>query len=159
MRKYRVMLACLSLLWFTALSPEAVRSVKAGAQDPAPAAQAQPAAAAAPATPAGALVNRYCVTCHNRKVAVNGTNANLHLDEADQVNVANSAEIWEKVIVKLRMRSMPPQGNRRPENAQYDTVVKYLETELDKAASLKPNPGQLGMHRLNRVEYGNSVRD
>src|SRR6185436_13663552 len=100
MRKYRVVLACLSLLWFAALSPEAVRSLKAGAQDPAPAAQAPaaaPAAAATPATPAGQLVTRYCVTCHNKKLAVNGTNADLHLDEADQVNIGNSPEIWEKV--------------------------------------------------------------
>jgi mono/diheme cytochrome c family protein len=162
MRKFRAMLACLSLLWFAALSPEAVRSLQAGAQQPAPAAQAQPAAAAAPATPAtpaGELVNRYCVTCHNKKLAVNGTNADLHLDEADQVNIGNSAEVWEKVIVKLRMKAMPPPGNRRPDSDTYAKVVSYLETELDKAAAARPDPGQLGMHRLNRVEYANSVRD
>src|SRR5688500_12627874 len=102
MRKYRGMLAGLSLLWFAALSPEAVRSVQAGAQAPAQARPATPAAApAATATPAADLVGRYCVSCHNKKLAVGGVNADLHLDAADPVNVGNSAEVWEKVIVKL----------------------------------------------------------
>ena len=187
MRKYRVLITCVSLLWLGAVSPAVVRSLKAQTPAPTPAVtrrapaaatpavsrQAQPAAttpaapapaaaaAAAPATPtpAGDLVGRYCVTCHNQRVAVNGINAGLQLDKADSTNPANSAEIWEKVIVKLRMRSMPPPGNRRPEAAGYDAVVNYLETELDKAAKAKPDPGRAGMHRLNRVEYANVVKD
>src|ERR1700677_4251687 len=70
-------------------------------------------------TPAGELVNRYCVSCHNQKLKT----ANLMLDRADSEHVANSAEAWEKVIVKLRSRAMPPPGMPRPDNATYDLVA------------------------------------
>src|SRR5580700_9907475 len=73
----------------------------------------------APATPAAALVNQYCVSCHNRRLKT----ANLMLDRADSVNPANSAEAWEKVIVKLRSRAMPPPGLPHPDNATYDAVA------------------------------------
>src|SRR6185369_14078072 len=75
------------------------------------------------ATPAGELVNKYCVGCHNQKVKTAG----LALDRADSVNVGNSAEAWEKVIVKLRSRAMPPPGLPRPDNATYDSVAGWLE--------------------------------
>ncbi len=65
------------------------------------------------------LVNKYCVSCHNQKLKT----ANLMLDRADSENVANSAETWEKVIVKLRSRAMPPAGMPRPDNATYDSVA------------------------------------
>src|SRR5207237_6960895 len=69
-------------------------------------------------------------------------------------------EIWEKVVVKLRSRAMPPPGIRRPENATYDAVAMWLETALDRAASAHPNPGRPAtLHRLNRTEYANAVRD
>ena len=72
----------------------------------------------------------------------------------------SSAEAWEKVIVKLRSRAMPPPGIRRPDNAAYDAVAGWLETELDRAAASHPNPGRpAGLHRLNRTEYANAVRD
>ena len=126
---------------------------------PAAGSQTLSAIAADPATPPEALVGRYCVSCHNEKVAVNGVNAGLHLDKADAKQVANSAEVWEKVIVKLRTRSMPPPGNRRPDSATYDAVVSWLETELDGAAEREPNPGRSVLRRLNRLEYANAVRD
>src|SRR5207342_2999817 len=67
---------------------------------------------------------------------------------------------WEKVVVKLRSRSMPPPGSRRPDNATYDEVAAWLETELDRAAVSDPNPGRPSeLHRLNRTEYANAVRD
>ena len=81
--------------------------------------QAPAPAAAAPTTPARELVNKYCVTCHNQKLKT----ANLMLDAADAVHVSNSAETWEKVIVKLRSRSMPPPRLPRPDNATYDAVA------------------------------------
>ena len=72
----------------------------------------------------------------------------------------NSAETWEKVIVKLRSRSMPPPGIRRPDNATYDAVADWLESELDRAAAAHVNPGRpAALHRLNRTEYANAVRD
>ena len=86
--------------------------------------------------------------------------ANLLLDKADAEQVFNSAETWEKVVVKLRSRAMPPSGRRRPDNATYDAVAAWLETELDRAAVAHPNPGRpADLHRLNRTEYANAVRD
>ncbi len=105
----------------------------------------------APTPPARELVTKYCVSCHNQKLRT----ANLVLDGA-----SNSAETWEKVIVKLRSRSMPPPGIRRPDNATYDAVADSLESELDRAAAAHVNPGRTAsLHRLNRTEYANAVRD
>ena len=109
-----------------------------------------------PPAPARALVTQYCVSCHNQKT----NTANLKLDQVDADHVANSAETWEKVIVKLRSRSMPPPGIRRPDNATYDTVAGWLESELDRAAAANVNPGRVAsLHRLNRTEYAHAVRD
>jgi mono/diheme cytochrome c family protein len=107
-------------------------------------------------TPAGALVNQYCVTCHNQKLKT----ANLLLDRADSRNVVNSAEAWEKVVAKLRSRAMPPPGMPRPDNATYDSVAGWLESQIDSAAATHVNPGRTAsLHRLNRAEYANAVRD
>ena len=82
------------------------------------------------------------------------------LDQADSQNVFNSAETWEKVIVQLRTRSMPPSGRQRPDSAGYDAAAAWLEAELDRAAQANPNPGRpADLHRLNRTEYANAVRD
>src|SRR5215468_7885953 len=102
------------------------------------------------------FVTTYCVTCHNDRVKT----ASLTLEKADTEHVFNSSEIWEKVIVKLRTRSMPPAGNRRPDNTTYDAVASLLETELDRAAAAHVNPGRpANLHRLNRTEYANAVRN
>ena len=108
------------------------------------------------ATPAGDLVNQYCVSCHNQKLKT----ANLMLDRADSANPANSAEAWEKVIVKLRNRAMPPPGMPHPDNATYDAVANWLEAGIDRAAAANVNPGRTAsLHRLNRAEFANAVRD
>src|SRR5579863_4678874 len=108
------------------------------------------------ATPAADLVNKYCVSCHNQKLKT----ANLMLDRADSAYPANSAEAWEKVVVKLRSRAMPPPGMPRPDNATYDSVADWLEAEIDRAAASHPNPGRTAsLHRLNRAEYADAVRD
>ncbi|MBV9507093.1 MAG: DUF1592 domain-containing protein [Acidobacteriia bacterium] len=118
--------------------------------------QASAPAGKSPATPARELVSNYCVSCHNEKLKT----ANLALDHIDAEHVANSAESWEKVIVKLRSRAMPPTGIRRPDNATYDRVAEWLESELDRAAAARVNAGRsAGLHRLNRAEYANAVRD
>jgi mono/diheme cytochrome c family protein len=112
--------------------------------------------AAASGTPARELVARYCITCHNEKLR----SANLLLDKADAEQVSHSSETWEKVIAKLRTRAMPPPGSRRPDDATYDAVAAWLETELDRAAAARPNPGRpADLHRLNRTEYANAIRD
>ena len=105
--------------------------------------------------PARELVSKYCVSCHNERLKT----ANLLLDKADD-EIANASDTWEKVVVQLRGRSMPPSNMPRPENATYDAVASWLENELDRAAAARPNPGRpAGLHRLNRTEYANAVRD
>jgi mono/diheme cytochrome c family protein len=108
------------------------------------------------ASPARQLVGKYCVTCHNERLKT----ANLLLDKADADRVGSSPDTWEKVIVQLRSRAMPPVNLPRPDNATYDAVALWLETELDRAAAARPNPGRpAALHRLNRTEYANAVRD
>jgi hypothetical protein len=116
-----------------------------------------PALTAQPqSTPAANLVNKYCVSCHNQKAKIAG----LTLDTADKTNPAASGETWERVIVKLRSRAMPPPGMPRPDNATYDSVAGWLESELDRASAAHVNPGRIAsLHRLNRSEYANAVRD
>jgi mono/diheme cytochrome c family protein len=107
-------------------------------------------------SPAKALVSKYCVTCHNERLKTAG----LLLDKADAERVSNSAEIWEKVIVQLRGRAMPPSNMPRPDAATYEAAAIWLEGELDRAASARPDPGRpADLHRLNRTEYANAVRD
>ena len=107
-----------------------------------------------PTNPATAI-NRYCVTCHNQKLKTAG----LTLDQMNIEKVAEGAPVWEKVVQKLRTGAMPPPGAARPDNATYSSLAGYLETELDRAAAAKPNPGTPTIHRLNRAEYTNAVRD
>ena len=78
----------------------------------------------------------------------------------DLLNVSSGAEVWEKVLRKLRMGSMPPPGRPRPDQPTYHALVTWLETELDRAAVTRPNPGRTEpFHRLNRAEYQNAIRD
>jgi len=107
------------------------------------------------ASPHRALVNRYCVTCHNERLKT----ANLMLDKMDLDNVAAGAEVWEKVVRKLRTGAMPPSGMPRPEPAAYDAFATYLETALDGMAAANPQSGRTAVHRLNRAEYSNAIRD
>ena len=112
--------------------------------------------AAAAASPHRLLLNRYCVTCHNEKLRT----AELTLDQVDVENVSENAEVWEKVVRKLRTGQMPPAGMPRPDQATYDSFATYLETELDRAAAADPNPGRRpAVHRLNRAEYISAIRD
>jgi mono/diheme cytochrome c family protein len=114
------------------------------------------AANAATDNPARELANKYCVSCHNEKLKTAG----LALDRIDADNPYNSQETWEKVIVKLRSRAMPPPKLPRPDNATYDKVAAWLESEIDRAAAAHVNPGRsASLHRLNRREYANAVRD
>ena len=105
--------------------------------------------------PYRAVLNQYCVVCHNEQLRTGG----LVLSKLDVANVPEGAETWEKVIGKLRTRAMPPVGMPRPDKATYDAFATYLETSLDRAAAAKPNPGRVAIHRLNRAEYTNAVRD
>jgi mono/diheme cytochrome c family protein len=114
-----------------------------------------PSPSLSPAATQRAFLNRYCVTCHNEKL----NTAGLMLDKMDVENISEGAEAWEKVVGKLRTAAMPPAGLPRPDKAAFDSFATYLETALDKAAETKFNPGRPAIHRLNRAEYANAVRD
>ena len=118
-------------------------------------AQASTNPVSTPASEYRALLDRYCVTCHNGRLKTAG----LMLDEIDVSNPPGGAEVWEKVITKLRGRAMPPPNMRRPDNAALDAFATYLETAIDRAAAMHSNPGRPALHRLNRAEYVNAVRD
>ena len=106
--------------------------------------------------PPAAMLQQYCVTCHNERLKTAG----LVLDPGELSRVSSKPEVWEKVVRKLRSFSMPPAGSPRPDTATYDSAATYLETELDRAAAAKPNPGTVPpFHRLSRTEYQNAVRD
>ena len=101
------------------------------------------------------ILDKYCVTCHNQRLKTAG----LMLDNADLGQVPGKAETWEKVVRKLQARAMPPQGAPRPDEATYQRVLSWLEGQLDGAAEAHPHPGRPALHRLNRAEYANAVRD
>jgi len=101
-------------------------------------------------------VRRYCVTCHNDRLRT----AEFSLDGVDLSDLGGHAEEWEKVINKLRTRTMPPVGRPRPDIETYDALASWLESELDQYAAERPNPGRTeAFHRLNRAEYANAIRD
>ena len=106
-------------------------------------------------TPQRALLDRYCVTCHNERRRTGG----LALDVLDVTRVGKAPEVWERVALKLRGGMMPPAGRPRPGPAEYEGFRSWLETELDRAAESRLEPGRVPTHRLNRAEYANAVRD
>src|SRR5438094_2205725 len=101
------------------------------------------------------LIDQYCVTCHNQRAKTAG----LMLDKMDPAYVAQDREAWEKVVRKHRAGMMPPQGMPRPNDATYEALTVALENELDRAAAQKPKLSTPGMHRLNRTEYANAIRE
>lgn len=119
------------------------------------AAQARPSAAVVAGAPQRALLDQYCVTCHNEKLKTAG----LQLDKVDVGRVAANAEVLEKVVRKLRAGEMPPAGQPRPDRATLDGLAVSLETALDRAAAALPDPGRVASRRLNRAEYVNAIRD
>ena len=111
--------------------------------------------AAPPVSQQRALLDQYCVTCHNETLKT----ADLMLDKMDIGDVSEGAAEWEKVVRKIRTRQMPPPGMPRPGNAAYDSLAEYLEAELDRSAATDPNPGRPVIRRLNRTEYAYAIRD
>jgi mono/diheme cytochrome c family protein len=105
--------------------------------------------------PHAAVLTTYCVTCHNDRAR----SGELTLEHADLADVPKSAQLWEKVIRKVRAGMMPPAGMPRPDAATLDGFVGYLESSIDRAATAAPRPGRTALHRLNRAEYANAIRD
>ena len=122
---------------------------------PAPASQPARADAAAAIAAQRALLDKYCVTCHNDRVKT----ANFSLEGADLARVGEQAELWEKVVRKLRAGVMPPPDVPRPPLADYDGLRDWLESAIDRHAAGRVTPGAVVLHRLNRTEYANAIRD
>jgi hypothetical protein len=113
---------------------------------------------ALPPSPPRDVLDTYCVTCHTQRAKERGA-VPIALDNTDISNPAAHAELWEKVIRKLRAGVMPPPGSPRPSAADVQNLISSLESSLDRAAGAKPDPGRPLIHRLNRAEYANAVRD
>ncbi|MYH29686.1 MAG: DUF1592 domain-containing protein [Acidobacteria bacterium] len=146
MSRWRSVGGLVAAAWFVLLAPPAAGQTAASG----------PQAAPAEPSPLRPVLNRYCVGCHNDRLLT----ADLSLEAMDAVHVAGGAEVWEKVIRKLRSGAMPPPGRPRPDAAVVEDVLAWLEAELDGGAALDPDPGRTdSVHRLNRAEYRNAIRD
>ena len=149
----RTILAAAGLLVLVGLARvETAASAEASARQASStrSAQGSPSAVGAQGT-----IDRYCVTCHNPRMKAGG----LVLDALPVANAAREPETWEKVIRKVRTGMMPPAGAPRPDRASLDGLAATAETAIDRAAAAAPNPGAAALHRLNRTEYGNAIRD
>jgi len=114
-----------------------------------------PAVPQAAPVPDATFLKQYCVTCHNDRVKAGA----LTLASLDVAAVEGHADVWEKVVRKLRTGMMPPEGVPKPPAAARAAFTGALEASLDRAATRRPDPGTPALHRLNRVEYANAVRD
>jgi mono/diheme cytochrome c family protein len=118
-------------------------------------AQREPSVTPPSASEPRSVVSRYCISCHSTRLKTAG----LVLETLDLDKLPDDAEIWEKVVRKLRAGAMPPVGAPRPDAATSDALASWLENTLDRAAAAKPDPGRPALHRLNRAEYANAIRD
>jgi len=141
-----------SLVAFVALI--VVVSTTASSHATVAAAQAPAVQSSAPIAPR-ALLDTYCVTCHNQRTKTAG----LMFDTMDLAKLPEHGDVWEKTVRKLRGGMMPPPGVRRPDQASVDSMVSWLERSLDEAAAAHPNPGRVALHRLNRAEYAAAIED
>jgi Protein of unknown function (DUF1592)/Protein of unknown function (DUF1588)/Protein of unknown function (DUF1585)/Protein of unknown function (DUF1587)/Protein of unknown function (DUF1595)/Planctomycete cytochrome C len=121
----------------------------------APAPQSPAISPSRPVQPPRALLDEYCVTCHNDHLKT----ANLSLQGQDLSTVGDHAELWEKVVRKLRAGVMPPPDVKRPSLTEYEGLRDWLEAEIDRTVGARVNPGAVVLHRLNRTEYANAIRD
>ena len=101
------------------------------------------------------IINEYCVRCHNNQLKT----GNLVLEDIETEDMVKNAEVWEKIVKKLHTGSMPPMGVPRPDESTYKGFIEAIELNLDQGFAKNPNPGRTLIHRLNRVEYANVIRD
>ena len=141
-----------AFMWTAAIAIAWSAGARVNAEPPQAPASSQPSAAGAPES---AFLTQYCFGCHNERAKIAG----LALDALDLSHAGADAETWEKVIKKVRTGMMPPSGARRPERAALDGFAAQLEERLDKAVD--PNSALVtpALHRLNRTEYANAIRD
>ena len=146
MRRVRLGRSMAGLVFLLLVATEA--SVLHGLQSPAPSVPI--------VSPERVLLDQYCVRCHNEQLNTGG----IAFDAADVNNVATNVTLWERTARKLRARAMPPRDLPRPDDADYDSLVLYLETSLDRLAEVDPNPGRTNtFRRINRTEYQNAISD
>jgi len=113
-----------------------------------------------PVDPYRETLDTYCASCHNQRLATPATQSGVVLDHSiDLSDIAGHPDMWERVVRKLRTRAMPPAGSRRPDEAGYHALTSWIERQLDQAAVAQPHPGRPALHRLNRTEYANAIRD
>jgi hypothetical protein len=146
---FRVLVAGFVATWMVVLL------MPAGHAQTPPAAAPAPGSSPAPASSSPPVLKQYCVTCHNERAKIGG----LALDSKDFDHVGADAITWEKVVRKIRTGMMPPSGARRPERSVLDGFVSELETRLDQAAPVGASLHAPALHRLNRTEYANAIRD
>jgi len=155
----RVCLLVCCTVWVLAAASSSLRADREPAQaqtaTPAPAPVTQAVTTAQAPASDQALVQKYCITCHNARAKTGG----LSLEDANPADAATHAELWEKVAMKLRGGMMPPQGMPRPDPATLEGFATAIEKRIDERALRSPDPGHKPVHRLNRTEYGNAVRD
>jgi len=162
MTSHRVSIAAAAALAFVFAAHGQTGTPTAAAVAPVTAAPA-PATTVAFAVPPGGFTpetakgffTQYCVACHNQYAKI----ADMVLDIRDYEHIAADADIWERVVRKLNAGAMPPREMPRPAPDVYKAMVSWLTTSLDAASAAHPNPGRSSIHRLNRTEYGNAVRD
>jgi mono/diheme cytochrome c family protein len=123
----------------------------------------QKSAALAPSTAGDAvkyraMLDKYCVTCHNQRTSYPSEDP-VRLEGAGFDDLLGHAGTWERVLRKLSVRAMPPQGMPRPSEAEYAGFTNWLAGSLDRAWEGHSTPGRYVVHRLNRAEYANAVRD
>ncbi|HLX46623.1 MAG TPA: DUF1592 domain-containing protein [Bryobacteraceae bacterium] len=102
-----------------------------------------------------ALVNQYCLGCHSAKLKTGG----IAIEGLSVAQPSGHADVWERVLRKMRTGEMPPKGLPRPTEAEYAAFTRSLEETLDREGAANPNPGRPAIHRLNRTEYSNAIRD
>lgn len=147
--------AAVSLVFLAAATSNVLADRSAPRQASAPAAATSSTPPSPTVVPDRQLIQKYCVTCHNARAKTGG----LVLEGLDPAQTAEHADIWEKVVRKLRGGMMPPQGMPRPDEATIAQFAAALENVLDRQALRSPDPGHKPIQRLNRTEYGNAVRD
>ena len=147
---------CRSGIWWRIGMSSAAGAVGLAALVAAESVWAQESTTPVTAADVGAMLDRYCVACHNDRLRT----AELSFDGVDAAHPEADPELWEKVIAKLRAASMPPPRRPRPDPATYAVVASHLEGAIDAAWAADPYPGRgSAVHRMNRTEYANAVRD
>src|SRR5688572_24596392 len=149
MRRTSVFFVC--ACWVVAMGSLGLRAGHPPAQPQSPAPRGQDVA---PPSDQG-LIKQYCISCHNARALTGG----LSLEGLDPAAAAGHADVWEKVAMKLRGGMMPPAGMPRPDEATLQRFAASLEQRIDAQALTSPDPGHKPIHRLNRTEYRNAVRD